>query len=190
MKEYSCQVDDDRVIIPLSVLEGINMFCMEIQNNELNRSLINMSNIINKKDVTSRMTKDQILQAIIETQIECGLNISSVHYEIILSNQIRSKDDISERPDWTYENENYTILTLDKALTTNPSVVISMLYQRIKSMFVSPQTYKKTSTSEYDPWLKEYVNRFEEVDYDKKKPKVYSPVEYIDENELNKEDVK
>ena len=55
-------------------------------------------NIIDKFAVTTSFTKDEIVQELNSTVIKGGINLMSVHLEVLLSNQIRSVNDILEKP--------------------------------------------------------------------------------------------
>jgi hypothetical protein len=65
-------------------------------------------------------------------------------------NQIRSPRDILKKPDWSNEDEEYTVLTLDQALKDNPSPINSLIYQNLDYVLSYPLTYKKTSPSKMD----------------------------------------
>ena len=101
------------------------------------------------------MDRHQILQSFIDTIIEGGLDVSAIHCEIILSNQIRNFDNILEKPQWEYPNEPYDILTLDHALTYNPSIVISLSYQKLSKALYNPLTFKKRGPSFMDLFFME-----------------------------------
>ena len=82
--------------------------------------------------------------------IDGGLNVQGVHAEVILSNQLRSKDDELEKPDWDYPDEEYELITLNQALTKNPSITVSLSYEKISRMLYNPLTYKKNGASFMD----------------------------------------
>ena len=67
-----------------------------------------------------------LLQTFIEAIIEGDITINGVHCEIILANQLRDADLILENPDWSIPDAPYQILTLNGALTDNPSVYANM----------------------------------------------------------------
>jgi hypothetical protein len=186
IREYGKGIDGDKIIIPLSELEGVDIFCIKIQNNELSRSLYRISDILNKKDVTTSMDKNQILQEMIQTQMECNISVMAIHYEVLLSNQMRSANDVFMMPNWENPNEDYTILTLDQALMMNPSPIKSFMYQKFSKNLVSPLTFKKHGSSMYDDFVK--VHPQNDIDYEKpkstKKHRPISPIELITNPEL------
>ena len=155
---------NNKIAIPLgnNDYSDIALFFIVIHNNELSKTMDELMDILDKNSVTQSMDRNQLLQAFIETIDKGGLNVSGVHCEVILSNQIRSIDDILEKPQWEYENEPYEILTLNKALTNNPSVVVSLLYQRLSKLLYNPLTFRKHAPSFMDLFFmekpQEYLN--------------------------------
>ena len=69
---------------------------MQIKNNELSRTMDRVKNIINNKNFTKKFDRNSILRNFTETNIEGSIIINAVHFEVLLSNQIRDKDDILE----------------------------------------------------------------------------------------------
>ena len=85
--------------------------------------------------------------------IEGGIDIQAVHLETILHNQIRDIHSNLRQPDWEIKDVPYRIITLDKALKDNPSIVVSMLYKNLASVFSSPLSFKKDAPSIMDPFF-------------------------------------
>lgn len=141
---------DDKISIPMSSLKEAPLFFLKVQNNELSKILNKLKNLFNRSNEVRGQTIPNLLQEILDTNIEGDMGISAIHYETILSNQIRDPDDVLERPDWSTINPPYRILTLDEALTKNPSVTISLSYQKITKAFYDPLTYKKNGASFMD----------------------------------------
>ena len=81
------------------------------------------------------------------------MEINAVHLALILSNQIRHVDYELEKPEWQYPNEPYEMITLNQALTKNPSIVISMLYQKLGKVLYSPLSFRKHKASQLDPFF-------------------------------------
>ena len=106
--------------------------------------------IINNNDITCIHDRNSILQKFIETVMEGGLDTTSVHLEVILSNQLRNVDDILMKPNWDNFDEPYRLITLNNALTDNPSITVSMEYQKLSKVFYNPLSFKKSSPSFMD----------------------------------------
>ena len=155
---------NNKIAIPLGVNDysDVPLFFIVIHNNELSKTMDELMDILDKNSVTQSMDRNQLLQAFIETIDKGGLNVSGVHCEVILSNQIRNVDDILEKPQWEFPNEPYEILTLNKALTNNPSIVVSLLYQRLSRLLYNPLTFRKDAPSFMDLFFmekpQEYLN--------------------------------
>lgn len=120
---------------------------VKISNNEISAALDNIKSIINKKSITENMNKDQLTQTFVEAVLDSGMDVSAIHLEVILSNQIRDKEDILELPNWDFDSESYQMLTLNHALTNSPSVTKRLSYQNIARAFFSPGTFKANKPS-------------------------------------------
>lgn len=133
----------------------IILFALQIHNNDLSKVLNKVKDILDKTSVTCKKNRHELLQDLNETLKEGGMSVDSVHGEIILSNQLRSTEDILNQPNWEYPNEDYTILTLKQALSNNPSVSISLTYANISRTLYSPLTYRKNKPSFMDLFFME-----------------------------------
>lgn len=148
---------EDRIHIPLSALEDSYLFFIAIHNNELSKTMNMLMDILNKNQITTSMDKDEILQKFLDTVIEGGLYITGIHCEVLLSNQIRSNENIQDFPQWQYPNEPYKVVTLNSALTNSPSVIVSLMYQRLSKVLYNPLTFKKNGASFLDLFFFENV---------------------------------
>ena len=152
--------------IQLSELENITLFKINITNVELYDTLNMIKSILDKNSITKDKTIQESLDILLSTIIDGGINIDAVHVEVLLSNQIRRKDNILLTPEWEYPNEPYQIITLDKALKDNPSIAISLSYGKIKKALITPSSYQKTKPSCLDLFYMEQPQPFmnKEVD--------------------------
>ena len=141
---------DGKIYVDFADLKDMVMFIIRIQNNELSKTLEHLENLLNKNSTIEGMDIHQLLQALIDTVNEGGIKIASTHLEIIVSNQIRDADDILSRAKWYETNPRYSILSLNKALTDNPSPTISLSYQKVGKALTNPLTYQKTRASDMD----------------------------------------
>lgn len=141
---------DGKVSIPLSALGDNILFYIKISNDEISKTMNDIINTINKAAVTESMDKDQTLQSLVDLVIDGGLNIDSVHLEVILSNQIVSIADVLKKPNWNDPHTQYRMLTLDHALVNNPSVVVSLLYKDLHKVMYNPLSFSKHQPSFFD----------------------------------------
>lgn len=151
---------DGKISINMTDLKDCNLFLMQMHNNELSKTLNTIKSIINKDEVTKTYDRHSILQALLETTIEGNINVDSVHLEVLLSNQMRSVDDILEVPEWEYPDEKYTILTLNRALTNNPSITVSLTHEKIGKALYNPLTFRKNKPSFLDLFFVEKPSEF------------------------------
>ena len=146
-----------------------------------------IKSLLNKDEITRSHDRHSILQAVSESVIDGGLDIDSIHLEVILSNQIRAEDDILQEPQWEYPDEPYTLLTLNKALLYNPSPIISLTHEKIGKALYNPLTFRKNKPSFLDLFFVEKPSEFisaSHVEPAKKKKeksdKVVSGIEFVE----------
>lgn len=151
LKSKKAKFEDGYYIVPLQALKDLPIvFYFHIQNKELSRTLEKSKHIINKAAETSKYDRNSILTEFITTNIEGNINLNAVHMEVIIANQLRDKDNILEKPNWEVENCPYTILTLGSSLTNNPSITVTLEYQKHAASLVSPLSMKKRKPSRTD----------------------------------------
>ena len=148
--KHKAEPTDDSITIPLSALKDKPLFIIKIQNNEISKTMVRLKNLFNRSNEVRGKQIHELLQELQDTNIEGHMDLSSVHYEIILMNMIRSTEDVLEKPNWSEPNPSYRILTLDEALTKNPSVTISQSYQKITKALYTPLTFQKKGASFMD----------------------------------------
>ena len=85
---------------------------------------------------------------------------------MIISNQIKSDKDRLQDPNWLNEDEPYELLTLNEALTDNPSVINSLVYQKLAKTLYYPLTFKKTAPSIFDPFFMRKPKKFLMADHE------------------------
>lgn len=179
---------DSKYYIGFNDIKDATIFIMPIQNNELSSTLGHLKDLLDKNGTMKGMDIHQLLQSLIDTVIEGGLNVASTHLEVILSNQVRDPDNILEKPKWYNINPGYEILSLNRALTTNPAVSISMSYQKVSKQLYSPLTFKKKGSSFMDLFFMEKpqyaINGMEPPKEEKFIPEpgeMYEPIIFIDD---------
>lgn len=142
---------DGKIHVPMNNLKDLPViFNMHIKNKELSRTLERSKHIINKSTVTNQFNRHSILSEFIQTNMDGNIHLNAVHMEVLLANQIRSADDILEKPDWTVPDAPYRILTLGSSLTNNPSIIITLEYQKVASTLISPISSRKRKPSSMD----------------------------------------
>ena len=106
------------------------------------------------------------------TNMKGGIKLSSVHYEVILANQFRDKDNILEYPDWSVANtDNYQILTLSSSLMDSPFLMTRLLYSRLNKVLIKPSSFEVNRGSVNDLFMVKYPKQFidsEPIDPDEK----------------------
>lgn len=166
IKEDDIDSDEFEIIIPLKELQDINIFFLKMQNNDLGKALDVFTDLINKKDVTKKFDISTLIMKLVDSVINGKIHCRSVHLEVILANQIRNIYDRLKMPDWGNFNEPYEVLTLNEALTDHPSVVVSLIYQKLVRSLYNPTTFKKIKSSVYDPFFMHKPLKFMNIDHE------------------------
>ena len=115
------------------------LFIMEIRNNELSRTMDQIKKLIDNKSIIQLHDRNTILEEFIRTNINGGIKLNAVHFEVLLMNQIRYVDDELLKPHWDVLNEPYQILTLTKSLSNNPSITVRLESNKIQQALRNPQ---------------------------------------------------
>ena len=156
LKSKKAKEEDGVYIVSLDHLKNIPVvFTVKIQNKELQRTLERSKHIIDREKDTSSFTKDEIVKEFITANADGGINVSAVHLEVLLSNQMRDPDDILSFPKWHIRNAPYKILTLGSSLNNSPSITTTLEFQRIGKTLVSPLSSKKRKASVFDLYFME-----------------------------------
>lgn len=161
LKSSKAKEEDGVYTIALDALKNINpIFTVKIQNNDLQKTLERSKNIIDKERKESPYTIDEIIRDFISANLEGRIDITAVHLETILANQIRDPEDILSMPHWGLDNAPYKILTLKSSLNNSPSITANLEFQRIGKTLVSPLSTKKRKPSVFDLFFMEKPQEF------------------------------
>lgn len=156
LKSKKAKEDDGIYTIAVDHLKNIPVvFTVKIQNKELQRTLERSKHIIDREKDTSSFTKDEIVREFITANADGGINVSAIHLEVLLSNQMRDPDDILSTPNWHIKDAPYKILTLGSSLNNSPSITVNLEFQRIGKTLVSPLSSKKHKPSVFDLYFME-----------------------------------
>lgn len=150
------------VRIPLSTISSDEVLAsIDVANFELTKTLIQVKGILEKEEHGNCTDIDSLIYKFNRLLIDGSIYIHLVHAEIIVRNLIRSNTDILERPDFTKDNPEYIILTVQKALINNPSPLISLSFERVEEQLKSVLTFRKKKRSTIDQlFLEKYVENY------------------------------
>jgi hypothetical protein len=161
-------VDDesDRYELDLNKMQDLSaLFVVEVKNNELSKTMKSIKNIIDNKKITKSYDRNSILSDFITTNLAGNIKMDSVHFEVLLMNQIRAADDILELPDWSLENEPCQILTLNESLTNNRSISVRLQSSKIARTLTSPSNRQLSQPSNMDLFYMEQPQKFMTDEY-------------------------
>lgn len=155
--------EDDNEVIEIDIpqlKEFDSIFAIEMKNNELTRTMEKIKKLIDSESVISQHNANSLLETFIDTNIAGGITLNSVHFEVILMNQIRKIDDMLENPDWTKHNEEYKLLTLSKSLQFNKSMTVRLEASNIAKAFLDPNADQIKNCSINDLYFMEQPQEY------------------------------
>ena len=152
----SCQETEEGIVVDASRLTELPiMFMVNFRNNELSRTMQQIKNIIDNKGSIKNYDRNTVLEAFIDTNIEGGIKLNAVHFEVLLMNQIRNIDDILLMPDWSKEEEQCQLITLGDALSNNLSISIRLQNSKVDRTLINPANRRITRASNMDVYFME-----------------------------------
>ena len=157
----------------VKLMDFQSLFVVEIKNNELSATMDKIKKLIDNKSVITLYDRNSILKEFITTNIQGNITLNSVHFEVLLMNQIRAADDELENPDWTVKDQGYQILTLSKALSNNPSITVRLEAAKVAKTLANPQNSRLWRPSMSDIYFMEQPQEYldEEFISDEYRPK-------------------
>lgn len=190
--------DNDNYVFDLEKLKDKCLFVIDVQNDELSKTMKTVKNLIDNKSSIKGHDRNSILEAFINANLSGGIKINSVHFEVLLMNQMRAADDILSLPDWEKTNESYQILALENALTNNLSISVRLQAPKLKRSLIHPSNRYLSKPSNMDLFTmehpQEFMNRkFKDAapDFEQQR-KVVCPIHFITKSEdlppINEED--
>ena len=160
-KNTCVDVNEDTIEVDMvQLLQFDVLFIMELRNNELSKTMNNIKKLIDNKSVMAEYDRHSILESFINTNIAGGITLNSVHFEILLMNQIRSIDDDLDMPDWSRRNEPYKMIPLSKALSNNRSITVRLEASNISKALLNPNNDDVYRASISDLYFMEQPQEF------------------------------
>lgn len=168
--------DNDTITIDMVALMDLHaIFIMEIKNNELSKTMDSIKKLIDNKTKMSKYDRNSILEEFINTNIAGSITLNSVHFEVLLMNQLRDGENELEMPDWSLKNPSYQLVTLKKSLKNNRSIAIRLQTNGTGDVLRNPDN--------------DFVNKPAMIDlFYMKKPQEYIKPEFISDEFIPKSD--
>ena len=129
--------DDGVYDIPLTDFIEKNIFYVDIQNNELSKTMKQIKNLIDNKASIKMHDRNTLLRDFIAYNLAGGIKINSVHFEVLISNQIRNADDIMLPPDWEQKDAPYQFIKLEDAITNSPRIGVRLQGSKLKKTLIN-----------------------------------------------------
>lgn len=185
--------DDDGVYnIQLTKFIDKNIFYIDIQNNELSKTMKQIKNLIDNKASIKTHDRNTLLQDFIAYNLAGGIKINSVHFEVLISNQIRNADDIMLQPDWEIQNEPYQLIKLEDAITNSPRIGVRLQGSKLKKTLINASNKGIYKPSNLDVFYmekpQEFINpKLVDRSHDVPERKIIKPVYFKDSKKENEE---
>ena len=142
LRSKSSKNGDDGEVIELNLVDLMDfpvLFIMELKNNELSATMDKIKKLIDNKSIINSHDRNSILTEFINTNINGGIKLNAVHFEVLLMNQIRAIDDDLDMPNWSLPDQQYQILTLSKSLANNRSITVRLQSSQVEKALSNPQ---------------------------------------------------
>lgn len=153
--------------------DDIEIFEMNILNNELTKPLYEMMALLNRNRKEGEpCTINEVTQKFVDLLTISGIKASSLAGECIINRLVRSDAHPYDRPNFADPDlESYSIITIRRALEYNSSPALGLAVQYIKRQLLSDEIItERKGTSYIDSFMKtEVYNMYDK--YGKKKKK-------------------
>lgn len=158
---YKNYNENNIIEIPMNILSpDIQIFAINIKNNELSRTMDKIKKLIDTKSVMKMYDRNSILEQFINTNIQGNIILNSVHFEVLLMNQIRDVDDELEYPNWDIPNQECQLMTLCDSLSRNPSITVRLESTKPGKVLLDPNNRKLYKPSVNDLYFMEQPQEF------------------------------
>ena len=143
----------DADVVRFNAPEGSELFRMHVDNAEMSASLKAIQALLDGADHAGADPLDPsaVLERFLELLEDSGIELASVHAEMIVRALTRRADDRSSFPDWTGEEPpEVEVLTVKQALSASPWLADGLAFEKIKQQLSNPDTYAKDGVSLLD----------------------------------------
>jgi len=153
-KKFFSMTNDESTTIPLKEIDTESpLVFLRISNDELTKPIKQLTKFIQKgeKPVKGLQDYDEFITVLNKMFRQGGMNIPSVHIEMIIRNLVRSKDNVLKTPDWSKPQtpDMYKLTSMNKANILSSSVIAGLMFEEVKEQLRTPLTYQKTEPSIY-----------------------------------------
>lgn len=129
------------------------IFMIEIENNGVTKPLKKIEKLVSNKNHEGCTTYEEMVEHMIDLLIQAGIDVSSIHAEMIIRQMIRRSDNHLKRPDFSkiVMKQDYDILSVNLALKYSPSLSTSLNTSFLKAQLINMvETDEKTDPSDFD----------------------------------------
>lgn len=147
--DESSKIEEKIVLKSKDYTEMEPMFTFLAKNNELTKSLQEVLDLIESNGHLGIDNYHDLTNKFNDLLIVNGLNMMSVHAEMISSVLIKDQE-TNKRPDFSFEDiPDYTIVRVSKAVLDSP-LSVSLAFERLDEQLINLTTYEKDEESLMD----------------------------------------
>lgn len=142
------------------------VFVIELQNNGVTKPMKETEKLLSNKYHENCDTYEAMVNKMISLLIASGINVQSVHAEMIIRQLIRKSSNRLKRPDFSkiVMRQDYEIMTINSALKYSPSLATSLNTSFLKYQLITMiETEEKTESSDFDQIFARTLNLDEMV---------------------------
>lgn len=142
------------------------VFVIELQNNGVTKPMKEIEKLLSNKYHENCDTYEAMVNKMISLLISSGIDVQSVHGEMIIRQLIRRSDNKLKRPDFSkiIMRQDYEIMTVNSALRYSPSLATSLNTSFLKYQLVTMvETDEKNDSSDFDQIFARTMNLDEMV---------------------------
>lgn len=142
------------------------VFVIELQNNGVTKPMKEIEKLLSNKYHENCDTYEAMVNKMISLLISSGIDVQSVHGEMIIRQLIRRSDNKLKRPDFSkmIMRHDYEIMTVNSALRYSPSLATSLNTSFLKYQLVTMvETDEKVESSDFDQIFARTMNLDEMV---------------------------
>lgn len=141
--------DDGNVVLASKALEGKYIFKYEPHNNELTKSLMNIIDLIESTNHLGITDYNELINMFNDLLIDNGINVMSVHAEMISSVLIKNATTGKELNFGADQLDDYNIVRISNSVLRGP-LSKALAFERIDAQLVDLDTYEKDDSSVLD----------------------------------------
>jgi hypothetical protein len=148
--------ENEGVVNLIDIADENYVMRVDIANNELTKPLYEIMELTSKDGIPA--SADDMAQTYTKLIIDAKIAASAIAGEVVVTALMRVPG-TNEYPNFKFDGEvPYELIPLNRALTTNKSVLSGLIYQNLKNQLLSPNSGNRDGESIHDILFSEQVS--------------------------------